>query len=188
VNLTLDGGKTVQFEFGGMAPTSDNVYLRLNRGGEVYMAPGYLKEDAIKPAFALQDKALLHFSEAAVTGLAVRADDKAVSVQKGKGGWPKAQQSNVQSLLDALQDGAMDSMADAEGVHPGQYGLDHPTASVELTWKDGQARLEIGKKKGATEYYARNSQSPAIFVLNNYIVDDMNTMVHPPKPGAAAKS
>jgi hypothetical protein len=72
----------------------------------------------------------------------------------------------------------MDSMADPTGKNVAPYGLDHPAAAVELVWKDGKARLEIGKKKGETEYYARNSQSPAVFVLNNYIFDDMNTIVH----------
>lgn len=181
VQLSLATGKTLQFDFGGTAPASGDVYLQLKPGGEVYTAPSYVQQEVVKPAFDLQDKALLHFPESDVTGLTVREGHAAVRLQKTKDGWPKAQQQNVQTLLDALQDGVMDSMADPTGKNLAPYGLDHPAASVELTWKDGEGTLEIGRKKGSTEYYARNSQSPAVFVLNNYLFDDMNTIVHPPK-------
>ena len=178
VQLSLASGKTLQFAFGGTAPASGDVYLQLKPGSEVYTAPSYIKEEVVKPAFALQDKALVHFPESGITGVTVQEGRTTVRLQKAKDGWPKDQKQNVQTLLDALQDGVMDSMADATGKELAAYGLDHPTASVELTWKDGQARLEIGRKKGTTEYYARNSQSPAVFVVNNYIFDDMNTIVH----------
>lgn len=181
IQLALANGRTLQFAFGGTAPASGDVYLRLNQTGNVYMAPSYVKDEVIKPAFALQDKSLLHFPEADITGLTVQAGGRKVQVRKETSAWPKAQQNDVQTLLDALQDGVMDSLADPEGRNPAQYGLDHPTASVKLTWKGGQEWLEIGKKKTATGYYARNSQSPAIFVLNNYILDDMNTLIHPPQ-------
>lgn len=178
VQLSLATGKTLQFAFGGTAPASGDVYLQLKPDGTVYTAPSYIKEEVVKPAFDLQDKALLHFPEADVTGVTVQERRATVHLQKAKEGWPKAQQKNVQTLLDALQDGVMDSMADPTGKNVAPYGLDHPVAAVELVWKDGKARLEIGKKKGVTEYYARNSQSPAVFVVNNYIFDDMNSIVH----------
>lgn len=178
VQLSLATGRTLQFNFGGTAPASGDVYLQLKPGGDVYTAPSYIREEVVKPAFDLQDKTLLHFPENDLTGVTVQEGHTTVRLQTTKDGWPKAQQRNVQALLDALQDGVMDSMADAAGKNPAPYGLDHPTASVELSWKDGQARLEIGRKKGTTEYYARNSQSPAVFVVNNYIFDDVNTIVH----------
>lgn len=71
VQLSLATGKTLQFAFGGTAPASGDVYLQLKPGGMVYTAPSYVKEEVVKPAFALQDKALLHFPEADVAGLTV---------------------------------------------------------------------------------------------------------------------
>ena len=50
---------------------------------------------------------------------------------------------------------------------------------MTLTWKGGQGRVEIGAKKG-TDYYARSSDSPAIFTLAGYLVTDMQALLKPP--------
>jgi len=53
---------------------------------------------------------------------------------------------------------------------------------LTLTWKGGQGRVEIGAKKG-TDYYARSSDSPAIFTLAGCLVTDMQALLKlPAKP------
>lgn len=179
VRVSLQGGKSLDFAFGGTAPTSDNVYMKTSGDAGVFLVPGYVRDDVIKSAFALQDKSLLHFSESAVTGLVLHDRGKVITLKTTKGKWPKNQQSNVQTLLDALHDGEMDSVADPQGQNPARYGLAHPALSLQVEWKAGHATLDLGTKRGAAEFFARNSSSPAIFVLSSYIVDDLNALMAP---------
>jgi hypothetical protein len=73
----------------------------------------------------------------------------------------------------------MDALTDVQGKNAAKYGLAKPDGVLTLTWKGGQGRVDIGAKKG-TDYYARSSDSPAIFTLAGYIVSDMQELFKPP--------
>jgi len=182
VALGLADGKTQTFEFGSDTPTGGNSYLRLGDSGAVKMVPSDVKQNAVKTAFSLQDKTLVHFPSGQLTALDIANAGKKAHFDKGKDGWPKDQQSNIQSLLDALQDGQMTAMPDPAGKAATADGLDHPSSSVTLTWNGGSAKLDLGAKKGAAEYYARNSSSPAIFTLSDYLQTDVANLAAPAKP------
>ncbi|HWG38727.1 MAG TPA: DUF4340 domain-containing protein [Terriglobales bacterium] len=182
VALGLSDGRTLAFEFGSDTPTGGNSYLRLGDGGAVKMVPSDVKQNAVKTAFSLQDKSIVHFPSGQLTALDVTNAGKKAHFDKGKDGWPKDQQSNIQSLLDALQDGQMTAMPDPAGKATAADGLDHPSSSLTLTWNGGTVKLDLGAKKGAAEYYARNSSGPAIFTLSDYLQTDVANLVAPAKP------
>jgi Domain of unknown function (DUF4340) len=96
----------------------------------------------------------------------------------------EAKQSDIQNLVDTLQNARMDALADVQGKDAAKYGLAQPATSLTLNWKGGQGRVEIGAKKG-TDYYARSSDGPAIFTLAGYIVTDMEALL---KPAAKSKA
>lgn len=185
VTLGLADGKSLEFDFGADTPTGGNTYLRLGAAGPIKMAPSEVKSAALKSAFLLQDKAILHFPSGQLTALDASAGGKKVHLDRTKDTWPKDQQSNVQSLLDALADGQMTAMVTATpnpaGKDAAADGLAHPTSTLTLTWNGGSATLEIGAKKGAAEYFARNSAGPSIFTLSDYLVTDIANLVTPPK-------
>ncbi|MGH9480987.1 MAG: DUF4340 domain-containing protein [Terriglobales bacterium] len=187
VELGLANGKTVDFEFGADTPTGGNSYLRLGSTGPIKMVSSEVKSSAIKSAFLLQDKAILHYPAGQVTAIDASNNGKKLHLDYVKGAWPADQQSNVQSLLDALQDGQMTAMADATGKQAAADGLAKPATTLTLTWSGGSATLELGNKKGAAEYYARNSSGPAIFTLSDYLDTDITNLISPPKPLTVAK-
>lgn len=178
VELGLASGKTMDFAFGGMSPAGGNVYLRVDNG-PVEMVPSYVKEDSLKAGFDLQDKAVLHFPSGQVTGLDIVSGGKTTHLEKSGGDWPQAQKDSITSLLDALNDGQMTAMADVTGKDAAQDGLAKPTAVVTVSWAGGSAKLEVGAKKGAAEYYARNSATPAIFTFSDYLMDDITAVTTP---------
>ncbi|HXE30900.1 MAG TPA: DUF4340 domain-containing protein [Terriglobales bacterium] len=184
VQLTMADGKTEQFDFGSDTPTGGNTYLRVNNAGPVEMASSDAKSSAIKSAFLLQDKTVLHFPSDKVTALDVASAGKSQHFDKGKDGWPKDRASDIESLVDALSDGQMTAMPDPTGKAAAADGLAKPTATLTLTWTGGTGKLEIGAKKGAAEYYARNSSGPAIFTLSDYLVTDITGLTTPAKPAA----
>ncbi len=179
VQLQLAQGKKLQFDFGSDVPAGGGVYLRTTASTAVVTVPAYIKTDAVKSAFDLQDRTVLHFSSDNLTHLAFQEKGKKASFERKDNKWPEAMQSDIQSLVDALQEARMDSLTDIQGKDAAKYGLAKPSTVLTLDWKGGQGRVEIGSKQG-TDYYARSSDSPAIFTLAGYIVTDMEALLKPP--------
>lgn len=179
VQLQLAQGKKLQFEFGSDVPAGGGVYLRTGDSPGVVTVPAYIKTDAIKSAFDLQDRTVLRFSSDNLTGLTFQDKGRKASFERKDGKWPEAKQTDIQNLLDTLQGARMDAITDVQGKDAAKYGLARPATLLTLNWKGGQGRLEIGAKKG-TDYYARSSDGPAIFTLAEYIVTDMQALLKPP--------
>jgi len=184
VQLQMAQGKQLQFEFGSDVPAGGGVYLRTGSSPDVVTVPSYIKTDAVKSAFDLQDRTVLHFSSDSLTGLTFQEKGQKASFERKDGKWPGAKQSDIQNLVDTLQNARMDALADVQGKDAAKYGLAQPTTLLTLNWKGGQGRVEIGAKKG-TDYYARSSDGPAIFTLAGYIVTDMQALL---KPAAKSKA
>jgi len=184
VQLQMAQGTKLQFEFGSDVPAGGGVYLRTGSSPDVVTVPSYIKTDAVKSAFDLQDRTVLHFSSDSLTGLTFQEKGQKASFERKDGKWPEAKQSDIQNLVDTLQNARMDALADVQGKDAAKYGLAQPTTLLTLNWKGGQGRVEIGAKKG-TDYYARSSDGPAIFTLAGYIVTDMQALL---KPAAKSKA
>lgn len=184
VQLQLAQGKKLRFAFGSDVPAGGGVYLLIGDSPGVATVPAYIKADAVKSVFDLQDRTLLHFSSDNLTALTFQDKGKKASFERKDGKWPEAKQSDIQNLIDTLHDARMDALTDVEGKNPARYGLAKPSAFLALNWKDGKGRVEIGAKKG-TDYYARSSDGPAIFTLAGYIVTDMQALLKPPAKSKA---
>jgi hypothetical protein len=185
VQLGLANGKSLSFRFGSDNPSGDHVYLQVG-SGPIEMVTSDVKDNAVKSAFDLQDKTVVQFPSGQVTAIDLTDQGKTVHVTKVKNAWPAAQKSNVQSLLDGLEDAQMNAMSDVTGQAAAADGLAHPPIVLRLSWNGGSSELDIGNKSGAAEYYARNSASPAIFTISDYLITDMNNVVTPPKPMTVA--
>ena len=179
VQLQLAQSKKLEFHFGSDVPAGGGVYLRTATSLGVVTVPAYIKTDAVKSAFDLQDRTVLHFSSDSLTGLTFHQKGKKATFERKDNKWPEAKQSDIQALVDTLQGARMDALTDVQGKVAAKYGLAKPDGVLTLNWKGSQGRLEIGAKKG-TDYYARSSDSPAIFTLAGYIVTDMQALLKPP--------
>ncbi|MGH9518884.1 MAG: DUF4340 domain-containing protein [Terriglobales bacterium] len=180
VTLGMANGSALELDFGSDTPTGGNSYLRLGATGAVKIVSSDVKSSALKSAFLLQDKAIVHYPAGQLASLDVISGGKHAHFDRADNAWPKDQQANIQSLLDALQDGQMTAMPDAVGKDAAADGLAKPAIAVSLVWKGGAIQLDIGAKKGAGEYYARNSSSPAIFTLSDYLITDINALFTAP--------
>ncbi len=179
VQLQLAQGKKLEFDFGSDVPAGGGVYLRTAASSGVVTVPASIKADAVKSAFDLQDRTVLHFSSDSLTGLTFQQKGKKVGFERRDNKWPEAKQSDIQTLIDTLQGARMAALTDVQGKNAAKYGLAKPDGVLTLNWKGGQGRVEIGAKQG-TDYYARSSDSPAIFTLAEYIVNDMQALIKPP--------
>ncbi|MGH9534570.1 MAG: DUF4340 domain-containing protein [Terriglobales bacterium] len=187
VALQLGNGKTYTFLLGGTSPTSENVYLKLASSPNVYTVPAYVKTDLEQTAFALQDKSLLDFDADQVSRVTLQDHGRTLTFTRTKGAWPKAEASNLNDLTSAFANAEMDAMVSPQGTDPAKYGLVNPPITVQFAWPDGSGEVVIGHKKGASDYYARNGDDPAIYTVNSYLLDDIHSLAKPAKPQAAAK-
>lgn len=183
VELGLSSGKTIDFIFGSDTPTGDNTYFRVGSKGAIEMVSSYIKTDSLKAAFDLQDKKVLHFPSGQITGVILTAEGKTLHFTKNNSAWPKAQSSNITSLIESLGDAQMNAMkatdAAAAAKLAAKDGLTHPSYVVTLEWQGGKDTLAIGAKTGAAEYYARNSETPAVFTLSDYLISDITNLTSP---------
>lgn len=186
VQLELAAGKKLQFDFGSDVPAGGGVYLRTGPASPVVTVPAYIKTDAVKSAFDLQDRSVLHFSSDELTGLSFQEKGRKANFERKDGKWPDTKKDDLQNLVDALQEARMDALTDREGKNGAKYGLARPAGVLTLAWKGGEGRLEIGAKAG-TDYYARSSDGPAIFTLPGYMVTDMEALLKPPAKPAPTK-
>lgn len=181
VTLYLPAGKQYNFEFGAAAPTGDGDYLRLAASPQVIIAPDFLRQDAVRSAFGVQDKSLLHFHSADVKMVRLEWNHKAIVVRrltagKDKGKWPKAMRAHTRDLVDALRNATMNSMPNRQGKAPTQYGLGPGANTVTLQWKGGEGTLRVGRKNSNGDYFAQTAGQPAIYTISGYLVEDMKKM------------
>ncbi|MBI2816431.1 MAG: DUF4340 domain-containing protein [Acidobacteria bacterium] len=97
---------------------------------------------------------------------------------------------NTNYFVTILNGGIMKSVEAENAKSLGAYGLDRPAIRADVTAEDGSAHsLLIGRKKEAKPgdnkegesksdenlgYYAKNSDSPAIFTINQSVYDQLN--------------
>lgn len=179
--VTLTGGRKLDYEFGGSAPTGEGDYMKLASAPEVVLAPDFIKADALHGAFHFEDKALLHFRHAQVTAVRLDYHGRRVSFARMKGAWPKAQKHRLGDLLDNLQNASANKIVDVTGKNAEKYGLARPAIRVRLTWKGGGGTLEIGKKTASGNYYARSSARPAIVTISSYLLNGVRKLAGAPK-------
>ncbi|MGH9412999.1 MAG: DUF4340 domain-containing protein [Terriglobales bacterium] len=196
VAFGLASGKTITFVFGSDTPTGGNTYFRVGDTGAIEMASSYVKTDSLKSAFDLQDKQVLHFPSGQITALTIKTKSKSLQFAKNSGqsknAWPKAQSSNISSLIDSLDDAQMNALpapsAAAADKLAAKDGLLHPAYAVTLLWQGGKETLDIGAKTGAAQYYARNSETPAVFTLSDYLITDITNLTSPAQAPAVVHS
>ncbi|MGH9487920.1 MAG: DUF4340 domain-containing protein [Terriglobales bacterium] len=191
ITFGLSNGKDIMFAFGSDTPTGGNTYFRVGSGA-IEMDSDYIKTDALKPAFDLQDKTVLHFPTGQITGLTIVQNGKTFNFAKSKDAWPTEQSSNIDSLISSLSDAQMDALvaptAAAAAPQAAADGLTRPSYVITLAWLGGSSTLTIGNKTGAAEYFARNSSTPAIFKLSDYLISDITALTTPAPAPAVVKS
>ncbi len=181
VTLYLPAGKQYTFEFGAAAPTGEGDYLRLAASPQVIIAPDFLRQDAVRSAFGVQDKSLLRFHAADVRTVRLRWNHKTIVVRrlaagKDKGKWPKALRSRTRDLVDALRNATMNSMPNRLGKAPEKYGLGPAANSITLQWKAGQGTIRVGRKNSNGDYFAQTAGQPAIYTISSYLAEDMKKL------------
>jgi hypothetical protein len=163
------------------------VYAKKNDEPRVFLVGQYQGSSMNKSTFDLRDKRVMEFDRDKISAVELRTEGRAIVVTKGAdNAWrltkpiiARTDMSRVQNLLGGLETGRIMSVA-SENATPEElkkYGLDNPTASVDLTIGTEHRIFDLGAKATDTTYYARDRSKPTIVTVDKSYADDFNKQV-----------
>jgi hypothetical protein len=173
LEFQLKNGQKHTLLMGDKDFTDIYVYSIVDGAKNVSLLPESLLTSSDKPLDKLRDHTVLHVSSTHVASfdLKNRSGELAAAKQKGEWKFTKpiatlADETNVNSLLGAVDSGRMVSIASEKSENLGKYGLAPPAIAFSAADDAGKtAVLLIGKKEGE-DYFARDPSRPVIFTIN----------------------
>jgi uncharacterized protein DUF4340 len=167
---------------GDKSPTGSDLFAKRNEDKRVFLIPSTQENTLDKSTFDLRDKVVLKFERDKVDGIDVAADGKTLQLAKDNADWKitqpmqaRADYGSVEGLIGRLQTTNMKSIV-AENATPDdmkKYGLDKPTATVDLKMGSAHATFAIGGKAENNTVYARDLSKPAIVTIDSTVADDL---------------
>jgi hypothetical protein len=176
---------------GKATPNGKDVYAMRQGESEVFELPKNTLNDLSKKPGDLRDKTLLSFKRDDASRITIAAPGQTLelthsgkdwSITKPALGNPK--DDRLSTLLFTLEMVKGGRVVEEKPTDLPKYGLDKPEVKVDVTLPKGSQELEIGKKAGKNEYYARSSSQTAIFTVPDFIVTDLK--IQPSDLAAAA--
>jgi hypothetical protein len=182
VDFTSAGGKpSGRLLIGEKTTTGGNLYARRNDEKRVVLIAQYHESALNKSTFDLRDKAIVKFERDKVTGVDVTADGKVIEFTKSGSDWrmtrpldARADTSAVEGLLGRLESAQMKSI---ESGNPSpadlkKFGLDKPSATVNLNLGSARATVTVGGKADGG-VYVRDSARPDVMTVDNAVAEDL---------------
>jgi uncharacterized protein DUF4340 len=167
---------------GEKSPTGSDLFARRNDDKKVFLIPSYQETTLNRSTFELRDKTVLKFERDKVDGLEVKAGDKTLQVTKDNTEWKmtkplqvRADYGTVEGLLGRLQSAAMKSIA-TETASPAdlkKYGLDKPSATVDVKMGSARATLLLGSKAETNTVYARDASKGSVVTIDSALLDEL---------------
>jgi Domain of unknown function (DUF4340) len=171
-----------KLSIGEKSPTGSDLFARRNDDKKVFLIPSYQETTLNRSTFELRDKTVLKFERDKVEGLEVKAGDKTLQVTKDNTEWKmtqplqvRADYGTVEGLLGRLQSAAMKSIA-TETASPAdlkKYGLDKPSATVDVKMGSARATLLLGSKAENNTVYARDTSKSSVVTIDSALLDEL---------------
>jgi hypothetical protein len=146
----------------------------------VFTVPKSTLDDLAKKPGDLRDKTLLSFKRDDATGITITTPTQTLALTRSGKDWTltkptpgKPKEDKLSTLLFTLEVVKGTRVVEEKPKDPAKYGLDKPEVRVQISLPKGPQELLIGKKAGATEYYARSSSQDAVFTVPDFTVSDL---------------
>jgi hypothetical protein len=172
----------------------NGTMVRVPGKDEVWQAQGAIKYTFDKPAADWRDKSITTFTVADAEKIEVKSKtggtitlgkaEKKEGDKAAPGGdeWtvtsssvpiPKLDPSVATSMVSTLASWKAGDFAD--DVKPAAVGLADPALTVTVSLKGGKTAVAmVGNKKGDDDFYVKNGESPQIFLVKKYGVEQVN--------------
>lgn len=173
LELQLSNGQKHTLLVGNKTFTGDSVYAIVDGAQNVSLLPELLSTSTARTLDTLRDRAVLHLDSAQVASFSIKSASGEIAAAKNDDHWKLtkpfytlASQDATTSLLQAVSDGTITSVASETPDNLSHYGLASPAISFSATdSKGGKFTLLVGKKDGDA-YFAQDASRPTIFRVN----------------------
>ena len=171
IDFQLANGAKHSVLLGNQDFTNEYAYAVIDGGQSVSLLPQLLSTSAGKSLDDMRDRSVLHIAPDQAASIELRNSAGNLAISKDKDNrWKFANPAGVlagrdavDSLLQAVSNAKMLSVASETADKPAQYGLASPAITLSVTDSKGAKQtLAIGKKDG-TVYFARDLGRPMIF-------------------------
>jgi len=167
---------------GGKLADGSGVYAKLPASNRVFSVASWAVSSFEKKPFDLRDRDLLHVKRENVKTLEIAGPEGGYALARGdKDEWAftkplvtRAGRWPVDSLLGAVENLRMESVASEDAKDLKALGLAKPTRTVTIGLLDGSSKtLEIGGGAGDKKWNARLAGAPLVAVIPGTLVDDL---------------
>ena len=166
---------------GEETPTGADRYAKLSDTDRVFLIASYLNNALNKTTFDLRDKTILRFEEADLDQFGITTADKTIRFEKIANEWELAEPwrvrtdlSTVQSLIQSLSNGQMQSVEREETDDLKTFGLADPGYTVDARAGSATATLHIGDKTSDGDHYAQDTSRGLVFTIDASLVTSLD--------------
>jgi hypothetical protein len=166
---------------GEETPTGADRYAKLSDTDRVFLIASYLNSTFNKTTFDLRDKTILRFEQEDLDRLDIVTADKTIRFEKVANEWKLAEPwrvrtdlSTVQSLIQSLSSGQMQSVEREETDELKTFGLVDPSYTVDAHAGSATATLHIGDKTSNGAHYAQDTSRELVFTIDASLVTSLD--------------
>ncbi|MCI0454075.1 MAG: DUF4340 domain-containing protein [Candidatus Dadabacteria bacterium] len=164
---------------GGDSPVGSGAYIKVDEDSRVLIASKstiswFLK----KSANDLRDKQILSLDEDKIKRLRFTWEDSSFEVERKGNTWigknipeyVEIDGGRVWAILNTFLKLKIDNFENDEPQEHSRYGLDKPSAEIELFENGKSVRVLFGNKKRARDYYIKLGSAEPVYSVNEYVL------------------
>ncbi len=184
LEIKLKNGQTRRVELGSKDVVGSSAYARIDGGQNIAMLPASVLTSADKSLDDLRDRSVLGATQFELSSLKVTNESGGFELAKQESEWMlkspvqgPAEESAVSSLLSDLTSAKAAEVVSETADDLAKYGLDKSKLGLTVKLATGAERsLSIGSKVD-DKFYAKASDRPQIFKVEQAFLDKLNTKV-----------
>jgi Domain of unknown function (DUF4340) len=183
-NITTKDGKTSKLLLGDNTPAGSSTFAMVANDPRLFTVSSYVKTSLDKPAPDFADKKLFAFGFDFPKKVDMRIDGKSYGITFNGDDWKlgdtKMDATSMQSVIARIRD--------LEGMRFVATGLGKPVVELTVLAKDGKSTEHVEMSKSGNEYIARRDGHPALYVVSDALITDLQKYVNdmkvyvPPPP------
>jgi hypothetical protein len=185
--ITTKDGKTSKLLLGDNTPTGASTFAMVASDPRLFTVPSAVKTSLDKPAPDFADKKIFAFGFDFPQKVLLSIGGKSYTINFDGNDWKvggtKMDATSVQSVIARIRD--------LEGARFAATGLGKAAVEITVTASDGKRVEHVVLSKSGNEYIARYDGRPALYVVTDALIADLQKYVNdikvyvPPPPDAA---
>jgi len=182
LEIKLKNGQTRRVELGAKDVVGSSAYARIDGAQNIAMLPASVLTSADKSLDDLRDRSVLGATQFELSSLKVTNESGGFEIARQESEWllkspvqGPAEESAVSSLLGDLTSAKATEIVSETADDLAKYGLDKSKLGLTVKLATGAERSVSIGSKADDKFYAKVSDRPQIFKVEQAFLDNLNT-------------